>query len=216
MPSQTACNELSPTAIDYREQHKQRLSWMPWLYKVLKPKHMEWALPWQEEIQSKLRVLETVSIGQDCFIAPSARIFGEPGRSVQIGNGSSIAADAFLHGPIVIGENVGINPRVSIDGGAAGVIIGNDTRIAIGTCIYAFDHRTHPQKPVRTQPVRSLGIKIGSDVWIGANVCITDGVNIGSHAVVAMGAVVTHDVPEWAIVAGVPARVIGDRREMPI
>jgi acetyltransferase-like isoleucine patch superfamily enzyme len=41
---------------------------------------------------------------------------------------------------------------------------------------------------------------------------ITDGVTIGDHAVVGMGAVVTRDVHEWAIVGGVPARVLGDRR----
>jgi acetyltransferase-like isoleucine patch superfamily enzyme len=48
---------------------------------------------------------------------------------------------------------------------------------------------------------------------VGANAGITDGVRIGDHAVVGMGAVVTRDVPAYAIVAGAPARVIGDRRE---
>jgi acetyltransferase-like isoleucine patch superfamily enzyme len=65
---------------------------------------------------------------------------------------------------------------------------------------------------VREQPVTSRGVRIGRDVWIGANACITDGVTIGDHAVVGMGAVVTRDVPEWAIVGGSPARIIGDRR----
>ena len=61
--------------------------------------------------------------------------------------------------------------------------------------------------------MRSRGIHIGRDVWIGANAGITDGVRIGDHAVVAMGAVVTKDVLDWTIVAGVPAVVIGDRRD---
>jgi acetyltransferase-like isoleucine patch superfamily enzyme len=51
-------------------------------------------------------------------------------------------------------------------------------------------------------------IKIGSDVWIGARVIIIDGVKIGNGAVIATGAVVTKDVPPYAIVAGVPAKVI--------
>jgi acetyltransferase-like isoleucine patch superfamily enzyme len=70
-----------------------------------------------------------------------------------------------------------------------------------------------PDRPVRAQPVRSRGVRIGRDVWIGAGAGITDGVSLGDHAVVAMGAVVTRDVEPWAIVGGVPARVIGDRRK---
>jgi acetyltransferase-like isoleucine patch superfamily enzyme len=70
-----------------------------------------------------------------------------------------------------------------------------------------------PERPLREQPVTSRGIRVGTDVWIGANAGVTDGVTIGDHAVVGMGAIVTRDVPAWAIVAGVPARVVGDRRE---
>ena len=49
---------------------------------------------------------------------------------------------------------------------------------------------------------------IGHDVWIGENALIKDGVNIGTGAVVGAGAVVTHDVPNYAVVAGVPAKII--------
>ena len=49
---------------------------------------------------------------------------------------------------------------------------------------------------------------IGNDVWIGSNVLIKGGVHIGDGAIVAMGAVVTHDVPPYAIVGGVPAKII--------
>jgi acetyltransferase-like isoleucine patch superfamily enzyme len=50
--------------------------------------------------------------------------------------------------------------------------------------------------------------RVGHDVWIGRNAMIRDGVTVGTGAVVAAGAVVTDDVPDYAIVAGVPARVI--------
>ena len=51
-------------------------------------------------------------------------------------------------------------------------------------------------------------IHIGNDVWIGLNAIIKDGINIGDGAIVAAGAVVTHDVPPYAIVGGVPAKII--------
>ncbi|TQF08809.1 acyltransferase, partial [Myxococcus llanfairpwllgwyngyllgogerychwyrndrobwllllantysiliogogogochensis] len=196
-----------------REQHKLRLSWMPWLYFSLKPRHREWADAWQREVQERLRELETVEIAEGCFIAPEARIFAEPGRAVVIGPGCSIAADAFVHGPVVLGPRVSLNARVSLDGGAGGIRIGEGTRIATGAALYAFDHGLAPDRPVRDQPVTSQGITLGADVWIGANAGVTDGVTVGDHAVVAMGAVVTRDVPAWAVVGGVPARVLGDRRQ---
>jgi len=196
-----------------REQHKRRLAWMPWLYFALKPRHREWAQAWQAEVQALLLAQETVQFGEGCFIAPEAAIFGEPGRAVMLGDRCAIAAQAFLHGPLTLGNDVSVNAGARLDGGRKGLVIGDGTRIASGAALYAFDHGLKPDRDIKDQPVRSRGITLGRDVWIGANAGVTDGVTIGDHAVVAMGAVVTKDVPEWAIVAGMPARVVGDRRE---
>jgi acetyltransferase-like isoleucine patch superfamily enzyme len=125
----------------------------------------------------------------------------------------TVAAQAFLHGPLTLGSNVSINSRASLDGGAVGIVIGDGTRIASGASLYAFDHGLAPHRGIREQPVTSKGIVIGRDVWIGAHAGVTDGVRLGDHCVLGMGAVVTHDVPEYAVVAGVPARVVGDRRD---
>ncbi|KIO37300.1 acyltransferase [Shewanella sp. cp20] len=199
--------------VDYREQHKQRLAYMPWLYFSLKPKHLTWAKPWQEEIQQGLMAVETVSIGEECFIAPQAKLFAEPGRDIQIGNRCMIAADSFLHGPIVMGNEVAINHGCSLDGGRGKIVIGDQTRIANNVTIYAFNHGMRPDTPIYQQSSQSKGIVIGKDVWIGAQAGIVDGVTIGDYAVVGMGCIVTKDVPDYAIVAGNPARVIGDRRD---
>jgi acetyltransferase-like isoleucine patch superfamily enzyme len=197
----------------YIQQHKKRLCYMPWLYYSLKPKHFIWAKPWQMEVQTKLQELETVKIGENCFISPDANIFAEPGRDIIIGNNVTIASDVFLHGPIRIEDGVSINAGVAIDGGVKGVVIGCHSRIANGAKIYAFNHGMDPARLIKEQPVTSSGIQIGKDVWIGANACITDNVTIGSYSVIGMGAIVTRDVPDWAIMGGVPARVLGDRRE---
>ncbi|MBR9727406.1 acyltransferase [Shewanella intestini] len=199
-------------SIDYQTQHKKRLSWMPWLYFSLKPKHLVWAKPWQDEIQAHLMAVETVSIGEQCFIAPEASIFAEPGRDVKMGNQCMIAADCFIHGPVTLGNEVAINHGCSLDGGKAGIHIGNKTRIANNVTIYAFNHGMSQAQAIYQQPVTSKGIHIGEDVWIGAQAGLVDGVSIGDQAVIGMGCIVTKDVPAFAIMGGNPATIIGDRR----
>ncbi len=197
----------------YRQQHKKRLSYMPWLYATLKPKHRQWAEAWQAEIQAHLQVIETVTFGKHCFIAPEANLFAEPGRDIILGEYCSVAADVMLHGPIQLGNYVSINHGVTMEGGNAGIRIGSHSRIAANCQFFAFNHGMAADKNIREQPVTSQGITLGKDVWIGANVGIVDGVNIGDHAIVGMGSVVRRDVPAYAKVAGNPARIIGDRRE---
>lgn len=207
--------ERTKPTIDYQAQQKKRLSYMPWLYFKLKPKLLQWAKPWQEAIQSELMALETIHIGQGCFIAPEANLFAEPGRDIHMGNSCMIAADSFIHGPLKMGHEVAINHACSIDGGSAGITIGNKTRIANNVTLYAFNHGMAPNTPIYQQRANSKGIVIGEDVWIGAQAGIVDGVTIGNQAVIAMGAIVTKDIADFAIVAGNPAKVIGDRRDKP-
>lgn len=195
----------------YREQHKRRLSYMPWLYATLKPAHRDWAQAWQDALQQHLMAMETVRIGKDCFIAPEAALFAEPGRDIVIGDGCQIAADCFLHGPIRLGQHVSINHGCSLDGGRVGIEIGDHTRIAARCTLYAFNHGMKAGQRVREQPVTSRGIRIGCDVWIGANCGIVDGVQIGDGSIISMGSVVTRDIPPGVIAAGNPARVIRAR-----
>lgn len=188
---------------------------MPWLYFRAPPHIAQWARAWQAEVHAELMDLEAVRLDPTCFIAPDAQVFAEPHRVVEIGPRCAIAGGVLLHGPAVLEEDVSVNPYASLDGGARGVRIGAGTRIASGARIIAFEHGMEPSRSIREQNTRSLGIHIGSDVWIGANAGVTDGVTIGDHAVIGMGAVVTRSVPPWSIVAGVPAKVIGDRRTWP-
>jgi acetyltransferase-like isoleucine patch superfamily enzyme len=117
-----------------------------------------------------------------------------------------------VHGPVELGPHASVNPYAILDGGSAGIVLGEGTRIAARASLYAFDHGIAPHAEIRGQPVRSRGIRIGKDVWIGTQATITDGVQIGDHAVVGAGAVVTRDVPDFAVVGGVPARLLFDRR----
>lgn len=197
----------------YKQQHRHRLNWMPWLYFNPKVRHFGWAREWQDKHQEHLQQVEDIRIGEDCFIADDVALFAEPNRTISIASKSFIASGVYMHGPVKVGSHVAINHLCSMDGGRSGIEIGDHTRIANHCRIYAFDHGMHPDMFIHEQPTVSKGIRIGRDCWIGANVCITDGVTIGDYAVVGMGSVVTRDVEPYCIVAGNPARPIGDRRE---
>jgi acetyltransferase-like isoleucine patch superfamily enzyme len=196
-------------------QHKRRMSFMPWLYFSARGEVKDWATRWQHELRARLMELEAVRLHERCFVAEEAALFAEPRREVHVAEGASIAAHAFVHGPVELGPHVSVNPYATLDGGQRGIVIGPGTRIATRASLFAFDHGLDPARTIREQPVRSRGIRVGADVWIGAGATITDGVVIGDGAVVGAGAVVTRDVAAYAVVGGVPARVLGDRRTWP-
>lgn len=87
-------------------------------------------------------------------------------------------------------------------------------RCMVGPFVYItdHDHGTAKGTPVGQQPLVGAPVTFGEDVWIGTHAVILKGVTVGDGAVIAAGAVVTKDVPANAIVAGVPARVIGERK----
>jgi acetyltransferase-like isoleucine patch superfamily enzyme len=196
-----------------RAQHKRRMAFMPYLYFSAKPEVQVWARAWQSALHAQLSQLEALSLHPDCFIAEQADLFAEPKRPIAIAAGASVAAHAFVHGPVTLEAHVSVNPYATLDGGRKGIVVGEGSRIATRAALFAFDHGIAPERAVREQPVRSLGIVIGKDVWIGAAAIVTDGVCIGDHAVVGAGAVVTRDVAAYQVVGGSPARVLFDRRD---
>ncbi|WP_139852217.1 acyltransferase [Acinetobacter pullicarnis] len=192
----------------YRAQHQHRLNYMPWLYWTLKPKHRQWAEAWQKDFQAYLMEMETIEIGENCFISPLAHIFAEPGRHIRIGDHSFIAADCTLHGPLDIGREVAINHHCILDGGRKGIRLHDQVRMAAYCHLYAFDHGMAIDQPIYQQSVRSQGIEVGRDVWLGAHVGVKDGVQIGAQAVVGMNSMVTKNIKERQVVAGNPTKLI--------
>lgn len=112
-----------------------------------------------------------------------------------------------------VGARTSIN-RGSILHCAGGIAIGEDVLIGPEVIIYSQNHVFKDRsRLIREQGYDQAPVTIGRDVWIAARAIILPGVNVGTGAVVAAGAVVSSDVAPYSVVAGVPARPIGLRQE---
>lgn len=138
-----------------------------------------------------------LKMGGDCVIGPNCHVY--PCKFITLGEGVSINRNCTIStsqsgkSPITIGNHVMLAEGVKIIGGN-----------------HAFDRTDIPM--ILQGEGKQGEIEIGNDVWLGANVIILSGVHVGNGVVVAAGAVVTKDVADYSIVAGVPAKVIGSRR----
>jgi len=113
---------------------------------------------------------------------------------------------------ITLGNHLSVNGGCSLDG-TGGLVIGDYVMIARDSCIYSAQHRFDDiSKPMMLQGYDRSRTVIEDDVWIGARSIILPGVTVARGSIVAAGAVVTDNVPEYSIVGGVPAKVIGTRR----
>ena len=107
---------------------------------------------------------------------------------------------------IHVGENVFINTGCTMQD-QGGIYIDDGALIGHHATIVTLNHDTNPGKRNELHP---MPVHIGKRVWLGANVTILPGVTIGNGAIIAAGAVVTKDVKENTVVAGVPAKYIRD------
>lgn len=131
--------------------------------------------------------LAGIKIGKDSRIHIGARFF-YPGN-IKIGMGT------------IVGDNVFLDGRDKL-------IIGDNVDIASSVMIYNSEHNINSEDFGAT----IAPVEIGDYVFIGPRVIILPGVKIGKGAIIAAGAVVTKNVAEFAIVGGVPAEIIGERK----
>ncbi len=133
------------------------------------------------------------TVGRGAVVAPTGLLGGEPGEGLHLGDRSNLGAWAYVgcSGFIGVGSDVLMGPRVSL-------LAENHNVDSVG-------------EPIKAQGVTRLPITVEDDVWIGAGSTIVGGVTVGRGSVVAAGSVVTADVEPYAVVAGVPARLVRSR-----
>lgn len=186
------------------------------------------ALDIPERLKAKLakaKLRQLAEIADDVDLDPRAVIHNPRRRdSVKIGKRSLFSGEISIlgmDGKVVIGDYCFIGPGTRI-WSDIGILIGNYVQIAHGVNI--FDSNSHSmsstERRERFKEMRDHGrhlayennapkiVHIQDDAWIGFNAAILKGVTVGRGAIVAAGAVVTKDVPPFAVVAGNPAREV--------
>jgi UDP-2-acetamido-3-amino-2,3-dideoxy-glucuronate N-acetyltransferase len=123
-----------------------------------------------------------------------------------IGRGSSLGQNTFVAKGVVIGANVKVQNNVSL---YEGLVI--EDNVFLGpSCV--FTNVRNPRSAVNRQGEYERTV-VKEGVTVGANATIRCGITLGKHAFIAAGAVVTKDVPPFAVMAGIPAKQIGTRSE---
>jgi acetyltransferase-like isoleucine patch superfamily enzyme len=160
---------------------------------------------------------QKLSLAPGVTLEDYCRLDCQSQRGVTLGAGATLRRGTHVEATSTLKEQaIGceIGPRVGISegcyiGAKGPVRIGADTDLGPGCKVIAENHSFDDvARPIRTQELTRIGITIGEDCWLGANVVVLDGCSVGPGAVVAAGAVVTKSLPKNCVAAGVPAQVV--------
>jgi acetyltransferase-like isoleucine patch superfamily enzyme len=146
-----------------------------------------------------------------CFICPGVQLeIGRDatlrvGRWAWIGHGSKVRVH---EGEVSIGAKTVVGQECTISA-FQHVSIGRECILADRVMLIDFDHGVvEVDRPIRLQGIYKRDVHVGHNVWMGYGACVLRGVTIGDNSIVGTSSVVTSEVPENAVVAGAPARVI--------
>lgn len=119
----------------------------------------------------------------------------------------------YSYKTIEVGDDVYIGPGATLSASRSGIIMGNKIMFGPNVTIMGGDHNnavigTYMYDVKEKLPENDLPVYIEDDVWIGTGATILKGVRIGKGSIIAAAALVINDVPPYAIVGGVPAKVL--------
>jgi acetyltransferase-like isoleucine patch superfamily enzyme len=146
-----------------------------------------------------------------CFVCSGVKLEIGRGARLRIGRWAWIGDRSKIRvheGEVSIGAKTVMGQECTISAYQR-VEIGRECIVADRAMLIDFDHGVvEVERPIRLQGIYKRDVRVGHNVWMGYGACILRGVRVGNNAIVGTNAVVTHDVPENAVVGGVPARVI--------
>jgi acetyltransferase-like isoleucine patch superfamily enzyme len=146
-----------------------------------------------------------------CFIGPGVKFEIGPHARVTLGRWSWIGHGCKIRvheGALDIGAKTVFGQECTISA-FQHITVGRECIVADRVMIIDFDHgMVDVERPIRDQGIYKRDVHIGHNVWIGYGACFLRGVTVGDNAVIGTSSVVTCDVPENAVVGGIPAKVI--------
>jgi acetyltransferase-like isoleucine patch superfamily enzyme len=146
-----------------------------------------------------------------CFVCPKVKFEIGPGATVRLGRWSWIGHGCKIRvheGDLEIGAKSVLGQECTVSA-FQHIVIGRECIVADRVMMIDFDHGVvEVERPIREQGIYKRDVNIGHNVWIGYGACLLRGVTVGDNAVIGTSSVVTCDVPDNAVVGGIPARVI--------
>jgi|SRR6516162_4827897 acetyltransferase-like isoleucine patch superfamily enzyme len=167
------------------------------------------------------------------FSAFAVSLFGEAGRgiviippfrfanlqNVSVGDGAIIQPYCWIHTlangeddssqKLIIGANVSIGMGATISAAKRIVL---EEGVLLARNVYISDHGhafEDISRPIMDQGIRNVReVRVGAGTWLGQNVCVMPGVQIGKHCVIGANSVVTRSLPDFCVAAGAPARIV--------
>ncbi len=159
----------------------------------------------------KLRWRSRLQTDGLCFVCPGVKLEIGPEAIVRLGRWSWLGHGCKIRaheGEVSIGAKTVLGQECTISS-YRHVSIGRECIVADRVMLIDFDHgMVEVERPIRNQGIYTREVRVGHNVWVGYGACILRGVSVGDNSVIGTSAVVTKDVPDNAVVGGVPAKLI--------
>ena len=171
----------------------------------------------------RIRYGNHLNAGKNLIIEEGAEVMALSLDGIKLGNNVTIGANSTIKPTSYYGKNLGVGLKIgnnsnigrySYIGCSGGIEIGNNVMLSPRVGMYAENHNfERTDIPIRDQGVTRSKIVIEDDCWLASNTIILAGVTIGRGSIIAAGSVINADIPPYSVVAGVPGKILLNRKK---